>query len=59
MFFFYLFSDDDLEVVNKTTSKKSHNLWYEARLLSDTADSAEKAKRVYVYISPKVMVLYK
>ncbi|XP_071161964.1 apoptosis-resistant E3 ubiquitin protein ligase 1-like isoform X1 [Mytilus edulis] len=50
-------SDDDLEVVNKTTSKKSHNLWYEARLLSDTADSAEKAKRVYVYISPKQLTI--
>jgi hypothetical protein len=49
-----IFSEEDLEVVNKTTTRKRHNIWYEARLLTDNADSSEKAKRVYVYISPKV-----
>jgi hypothetical protein len=49
-----LFADDDMTHVNKNLSKKQRNIWYEARLLSGTGDSAEKAKKVYVYISPKV-----
>lgn len=40
--------------VNKNLSKKQRNIWYEARLLSGNGDSGEKAKKVYVYISPKV-----
>lgn len=40
--------------VNKNLSKKQRNIWYEARLLSGNGDNGEKAKKVYVYISPKV-----
>ncbi|KAJ8308581.1 hypothetical protein KUTeg_013455 [Tegillarca granosa] len=46
-------SVDDMSQVNKNLARKSHNIWYEARLLSGDPDSNDKAKRVYVYISPK------
>lgn len=46
--------DDDMTHVNKNLSKKQRNIWYEARLLSGNGDNGEKAKKVYVYISPKV-----
>ena len=40
--------------VNKNMAKKTRSIWYEARLLQGDAHSEEKAKKVYVYISPKV-----
>lgn len=51
---FVYFSADDTAQVCKALAKKSHNLWYEARLTSCNHEVYEKAKKVYVYISPKV-----
>ena len=48
------FTEDDMSHVNKNLTKKRHNIWYEARLLPKDPESTDKAKRVYVYISPKV-----
>ncbi|XP_061172830.1 apoptosis-resistant E3 ubiquitin protein ligase 1-like [Saccostrea echinata] len=50
-------NEDDMTHVNKNLSKKQRNIWYEARLLSGNGDSGEKAKKVYVYISPKQLTL--
>lgn len=50
-------NDDDMTHVNKNLSKKQRNIWYEARLLSGNGDNGEKAKKVYVYISPKQLTL--
>ena len=41
--------------VDKFIAKRSHNLWFEARMVSDD----HKAKKVYCYISPKVMTFFK
>ncbi|KAK3093591.1 hypothetical protein FSP39_017830 [Pinctada imbricata] len=50
-------SKEDMAHVNKNLTKKRHNIWYEARLLSKDHESTDKAKRVYVYISPKQLTL--
>ncbi|XP_064603718.1 apoptosis-resistant E3 ubiquitin protein ligase 1-like [Liolophura sinensis] len=50
-------SSDDTAQVCKALAKKSHNLWYEARLTSCNHEVYEKAKKVYVYISPKQLTL--
>ena len=49
-----IFTEGDMSHVNKNLTKKRHNIWYEARLLPKDPESSDKAKRVYVYISPKV-----
>ncbi|XP_071079014.1 apoptosis-resistant E3 ubiquitin protein ligase 1-like [Haliotis cracherodii] len=43
--------------VHKNLAKKSHNMWYEARLISCNHEKLDKAKKVYVYISPKQLTL--
>jgi hypothetical protein len=51
------FTVNDAAVVKKNVSKRSHNLWYESRLLSKDhggKDGKDKAKKVYCYISPRV-----
>ena len=45
-------TDDNMKKVDKYIIKRSHNLWFEGKLiLSDKRD----AKKVYCYISPKVV----
>ncbi|XP_033735725.1 apoptosis-resistant E3 ubiquitin protein ligase 1-like [Pecten maximus] len=50
-------STEDMACVNKNMARKSHSIWYEARLLQGNPSSEEKAKKVYVYISPKQLTL--
>lgn len=50
------FSADDSAAVKKAVAKKSHNLYYDARLLTGNYDNQQKPKKVYCYISPKVQV---
>lgn len=50
-------SNEDMACVNKNMARKSHSIWYEARLLQGNPSSEEKAKKVYVYISPKQLTL--
>lgn len=42
-------AEDKMHVVEKNVKKKNLNVWYEA-----TQVSAEKSKKVYCYISPRV-----
>ena len=44
-------ADDDMKKVDKNIVKRSHNLWFEAKLI---LSSQKDAKKVYCYISPKV-----
>ena len=46
-----LLTDDDMKKVDKYILKRSHNLWFEARLILSTQ---KDSKKVYCYISPKV-----
>ena len=48
------FVAEDSTSVKKTVAKKSHNLYYDARLLTSNYDNQQKPKKVYCYISPKV-----
>ncbi|OWF42185.1 apoptosis-resistant E3 ubiquitin protein ligase 1-like [Mizuhopecten yessoensis] len=50
-------SNEDMACVNKNMARKTHSIWYEARLLQGSPSSEEKAKKVYVYISPKQLTL--
>ena len=45
-------TDDNMKKVNKYIMKKSHDLWFEGKLISSNKRDAEK---VYCYISPKVV----
>ncbi|KAI0220593.1 Apoptosis-resistant E3 ubiquitin protein ligase 1 [Lamellibrachia satsuma] len=45
----------EMATVNNAVAKKSHNLYYEARLLS--SDAQQKAKKVFCYISPKQLTI--
>ena len=45
---------EDSATVKKAVAKKSHNVYYDARLLTSNYDSQQKPKKVYCYISPKV-----
>ena len=44
--------EDDLIKVDKFVKARSHNLWFETKLIKD--GSQGNAKTVYCYISPKV-----
>ena len=44
-------TDDDMKKVDKNIIKRSHNLWFEAKMILSTQ---KDAKKVYCYISPKV-----
>lgn len=48
-------SKEEMLTVNNAVVKKSHNLYYEARLLS--LHSQQKAKKVFCYISPKQLTI--
>ena len=43
-------ADDDMKKVDRNIVKRSHNLWFEVKLISTQKDP----KKVYCYISPKV-----
>ncbi|CAG5115250.1 unnamed protein product, partial [Candidula unifasciata] len=47
----------ELNKVQKNVSKQKHNLWYEARLLTQNGEKLDKPKKVYLYISPKQMTI--
>uniref|UniRef100_T1IIH2 HECT-type E3 ubiquitin transferase n=1 Tax=Strigamia maritima TaxID=126957 RepID=T1IIH2_STRMM len=47
----------EVDVVEKNVDKKSHNIWYEAKLLSVNEEKYSKAKKVYCYISPKQLTI--
>ncbi|CAE1153964.1 AREL1 [Acanthosepion pharaonis] len=49
-------SCDDTARVKKNLAKRSHDIWYEARLISCNHEHLEKPKKVYVYMSPKTPV---
>ena len=44
---------DDLSYVEKNINK-SHNIWYEARLIECNNEKLSKPKKVFIYITPKV-----
>ncbi|XP_060068994.1 apoptosis-resistant E3 ubiquitin protein ligase 1-like [Ylistrum balloti] len=50
-------NSEDMACVKKNMARKTHSIWYEARLLQGNPSSEEKAKKVYVYISPKQLTL--
>ncbi|GAB1610051.1 apoptosis-resistant E3 ubiquitin protein ligase 1-like [Argonauta hians] len=50
-------NNNDMARVKKNLAKRSHDIWYEARLLSCNHDVLEKPKKVYVYMSPKQLTL--
>lgn len=50
-------SCDDTARVKKNLAKRSHDIWYEARLISCNHEHLEKPKKVYVYMSPKQLTL--
>ncbi len=52
--FTLIFAAEESASVKKAVAKKSHNLYYEARLLTSNYDNQQKPKKVYCYISPKV-----
>ena len=43
-------TDDDMRKVDKYIIRRSHNLWFEAKLIISS-----DVKKVYCYISPKVV----
>ena len=45
-------ADDDMRKVDKYIIRRSHNLWFEAKLILSCQNDA---KKVYCYISPKVV----
>ncbi|EEC07756.1 ubiquitin protein ligase, putative, partial [Ixodes scapularis] len=45
---------NDMALVQKNVAKKSHNIWYEAKLIAFNSEKLLKPKTVFVYISPKV-----
>ncbi|XP_013781434.2 apoptosis-resistant E3 ubiquitin protein ligase 1-like isoform X1 [Limulus polyphemus] len=47
----------DACLVQKNVAKKSHNIWYEARLISVDGQRLPKSKKVYCYISPKQLTI--
>ncbi|XP_052769261.1 apoptosis-resistant E3 ubiquitin protein ligase 1-like isoform X1 [Mya arenaria] len=49
-------SSDDHTCVEKNISK-SHNIWYEARLIECNHEKLCKPKKVYIYITPKQLKL--
>ncbi|XP_053395047.1 apoptosis-resistant E3 ubiquitin protein ligase 1-like [Mercenaria mercenaria] len=49
-------STDDLTCVEKNISK-SHNIWYEARLIECNNEKLSKPKKVFIYITPKQLKL--
>ncbi|CAH1791950.1 unnamed protein product [Owenia fusiformis] len=50
-------NENDSNLVKKNTAKKSHNIWYEGRLLSSNNEKLSKAKKVFCYISPKQLTI--
>ncbi|CAI9739768.1 apoptosis-resistant E3 ubiquitin protein ligase 1-like [Octopus vulgaris] len=48
---------NDTSRVKKNLAKRSHDIWYEARLLSCNHERLEKPKKLYVYMSPKQLTL--
>ena len=48
---------EDLTCVEKNI-KKSHNIWYEARLLQCNHEHLAKPKKVFIYITPKVCTVW-
>ena len=50
----YIYTEDDMIKVNKFVKARSHNLWFEAKLITH---SQKNTKTVYCYISPKVIVI--
>lgn len=44
-------TDDNMRKVDKYIVKRSHNLWFEAKMI---LSGQKEAKKVYCYISPKV-----
>ena len=50
----YTYVEDDMIKVNQFVKARSHNLWFEAKLITGTQ---EDNKTVYCYVSPKVSIL--
>ncbi|XP_035826963.1 apoptosis-resistant E3 ubiquitin protein ligase 1 isoform X2 [Aplysia californica] len=50
-------SVSELSKVHKNVAKRKHNLWYEARLLTQNGETLDKPKKVYVYVSPKQLTI--
>ncbi|ESO94312.1 hypothetical protein LOTGIDRAFT_215855 [Lottia gigantea] len=50
-------SPDEMVHVSKNLIKKTHSIYYEARLISYNHEKLDKPKKVYVYISPKQLTL--
>lgn len=50
-------SKSDAALVRKNVAKKSHNIWYEAKLIAMNCEKLTKPKKVFVYISPKQLTI--
>lgn len=50
-------SKSDAALVRKNVAKKSHNIWYEAKLIAMNCERLSKPKKVFVYISPKQLTI--
>ncbi|XP_077537713.1 apoptosis-resistant E3 ubiquitin protein ligase 1 isoform X1 [Haemaphysalis longicornis] len=50
-------SKSDASLVRKNVAKKSHNIWYEAKLVGLNSEKLAKPKKVFVYISPKQLTV--
>ncbi|KAL1434988.1 hypothetical protein MTO96_001543 [Rhipicephalus appendiculatus] len=50
-------SKSDTALVRKNVAKKSHNIWYEAKLIAMNCEKLSKPKKVFVYISPKQLTI--
>ena len=50
----HMVTDDNMRKVHKYIIQRSHNLWFEAKLI---LSSQRDAKKVYCYISPKVVLM--
>lgn len=50
-------SKSDASLVRKNVAKKSHNIWYEAKLVGLNGEKLGKPKKVFVYISPKQLTV--
>ncbi|KAL3213907.1 hypothetical protein MRX96_007313 [Rhipicephalus microplus] len=50
-------SKSDTSLVRKNVAKKSHNIWYEAKLIAMNCEKLSKPKKVFVYISPKQLTI--
>ncbi|KAH7972885.1 hypothetical protein HPB52_018468 [Rhipicephalus sanguineus] len=50
-------SKSDAALVRKNVAKKSHNIWYEAKLIAMNCEKLSKPKKVFVYISPKQLTI--